>query len=493
MLFHFRRTRQPTQPAKFARQKTLAFHGSSLNLSGLAPTAHTLIHAPCAAGFGLSGSPTVRTYWTIPSTTLGTGDFTVAIGVELTNTDTNTYSYAVGSNITYFALATRHSGISNNCGLLLPGSVWINTGINCSAQGTYNIVIARRNGIAYWNINGQSGSAANTTNISSAITALALSGYDLAGGSGGGSSAYPNRYYAVAFEPAAWSDEEMQAWAANPHQLWGSIPAPIVVEAPAAGGTGALNVSQGADTASALGSLPIVGGVNASQSGDAVTAAGQGAGPISGALAVQQDGDSLTGGGTLPITGALGASQAGDGIAASAQLVLSAALSASQSGDALAAQGTNAATGFVSQAQADNALTGTGALSLSGYLAATQADDTLSASAVLAIVGSMSTAQAADVLIATGARDLFGTLSAVQASQTLAASGASVVGLTDSQKIDLILKILSDRQTLDPATGIYTLYDTDGTTILYTATAWEDTGGTIPYRGQQLQRLDPLT
>lgn len=36
-------------------------------------------------------------------------------------------------------------------------------------------------------------------------------------------------------------------------------------------------------------------------------------------------------------------------------------------------------------------------------------------------------------------------------------------------------------------------YNTDGTTVLYTASAWEDTGGTIPYRGQQLQRLDPLT
>lgn len=36
-------------------------------------------------------------------------------------------------------------------------------------------------------------------------------------------------------------------------------------------------------------------------------------------------------------------------------------------------------------------------------------------------------------------------------------------------------------------------YNTDGTTVLYTAAAWEDTGGTIPYRGQQLQRLDPLT
>jgi len=64
--------------------------------------------------------------------------------------------------------------------------------------------------------------------------------------------------------------------------------------------------------------------------------------------------------------------------------------------------------------------------------------------------------------------------------------------LTDSQKIDLILDILSNKQTLDDATGIYTLYADDGATVLYTASAWEDAAGTIPYRGRQLQRLDAM-
>lgn len=64
--------------------------------------------------------------------------------------------------------------------------------------------------------------------------------------------------------------------------------------------------------------------------------------------------------------------------------------------------------------------------------------------------------------------------------------------LTDSQKIDLILKILSDKQTLDASIGLYTLYDTDGTTVLYTAAAWEDVTGTQPYRGQGLARLDAM-
>lgn len=64
--------------------------------------------------------------------------------------------------------------------------------------------------------------------------------------------------------------------------------------------------------------------------------------------------------------------------------------------------------------------------------------------------------------------------------------------LTDAEKIDLILDILSNRQTIDPLTGVYTLYADDGVTVMKTAAAWEDAAGTIPYRGQGLQRLDAM-
>lgn len=64
--------------------------------------------------------------------------------------------------------------------------------------------------------------------------------------------------------------------------------------------------------------------------------------------------------------------------------------------------------------------------------------------------------------------------------------------LTDSQKIDLILDILQNKQVLDPATGLYTLYADDGTTVIYTAAAWEDAAGTIPYSGGCVRRLDAM-
>lgn len=87
------------------------------------------------------------------------------------------------------------------------------------------------------------------------------------------------------------------------------------------------------------------------------------------------------------------------------------------------------------------------------------------------------------IVIGEGAFSLVGTDANLQYS----------VGLTDSQKIDLILDILSNKQTLDSSTGLYTLYADDGVTVLYTTTAWEDAAGTVPYRGKGLARLDALT
>lgn len=59
--------------------------------------------------------------------------------------------------------------------------------------------------------------------------------------------------------------------------------------------------------------------------------------------------------------------------------------------------------------------------------------------------------------------------------------------------LDTILKILRNRQELNPATGIFTIYDDDGTTVLYTANAWADAAGTVPYSGGALRRIDALT
>ena len=58
--------------------------------------------------------------------------------------------------------------------------------------------------------------------------------------------------------------------------------------------------------------------------------------------------------------------------------------------------------------------------------------------------------------------------------------------------LDLILKILVNRQELNPTTGTFTLYDDDGVTVLYTTSAWADAAGTVPYSGGALRRIDAL-
>jgi len=80
-------------------------------------------------------------------------------------------------------------------------------------------------------------------------------------------------------------------------------------------------------------------------------------------------------------------------------------------------------------------------------------------------------------------------------SGALVGPGSVLSGLASgfASTLDLILKILSNRQELNAATGKFTLYDDDGTTVLYESNAWEDTAGTIPYRGKALRRIDALS
>lgn len=63
---------------------------------------------------------------------------------------------------------------------------------------------------------------------------------------------------------------------------------------------------------------------------------------------------------------------------------------------------------------------------------------------------------------------------------------------TDSEKLDLIRKILANRQFLDPVLGRLIIFDDDDTTVLLSAAAFEDAAGTIPYRGRGLERVERL-
>ena len=92
-----------------------------------------------------------------------------------------------------------------------------------------------------------------------------------------------------------------------------------------------------------------------------------------------------------------------------------------------------------------------------------------------------------------------GVTAAVQASVTISctpgnavADGVAATVTAAVSQLDLILKILRNRQELNPSTGKFTLYDDDGTTVLAQSNAWADVGGTQPYSGGTLARIDAL-
>lgn len=92
-----------------------------------------------------------------------------------------------------------------------------------------------------------------------------------------------------------------------------------------------------------------------------------------------------------------------------------------------------------------------------------------------------------------------GVTASVQGSITISCTPGNAVadGVTATvaaavSQLDLILKILRNRQELNSITGKFTLYDDDGTTVLMQSNAWADVGGTQPYSGGTLARIDAL-
>lgn len=71
-----------------------------------------------------------------------------------------------------------------------------------------------------------------------------------------------------------------------------------------------------------------------------------------------------------------------------------------------------------------------------------------------------------------------------------AASVASAVW--DSPQGRFLYAVGHNKVVTDPAAGTYTVYDTDDTTVLYTADLWEDADGTVAYTGTGAQRRDRL-
>jgi hypothetical protein len=65
--------------------------------------------------------------------------------------------------------------------------------------------------------------------------------------------------------------------------------------------------------------------------------------------------------------------------------------------------------------------------------------------------------------------------------------------LIQGSDIKIINKILRNRTETDPVSGVMTVYDDDGITVLFTANIWENVAATTPYAGNAVNRRDRLT
>ncbi len=86
-----------------------------------------------------------------------------------------------------------------------------------------------------------------------------------------------------------------------------------------------------------------------------------------------------------------------------------------------------------------------------------------------------------------------GALAAIGGAAWDAPKASHVAAGSFGDLLGLVEKIMRNKTITDPVTGIMTVYDDDGTTVLFTAPVFENAGGTTPYQNQGINRRDRLT
>src|SRR3990167_5074823 len=103
-------------------------------------------------------------------------------------------------------------------------------------------------------------------------------------------------------------------------------------------------------------------------------------------------------------------------------------------------------------------------------------------------VGALSTAPFAPTVSITDNK----TVTPTTAALSLTTFAPTITG--DAEMLKYILSILKGKRILDPATGLLTIYDEDGTTPLFTAQTYKDVAGTQPFDGTgRILRTEELT
>ncbi len=150
---------------------------------------------------------------------------------------------------------------------------------------------------------------------------------------------------------------------------------------------------------------------------------------ITGSAALTQGADTASAAGTVAIAGDASTTQGADALAAAGTVALAGAADVTQGADTLSAAGTVAIAGDASITQGADTLSATGGVpGLSGDASITQGADTLAAAGTVAIAGAAALTQAANTPAAAGTVAIVGAAALTQGANTLAAAGA--LGLT---------------------------------------------------------------
>jgi len=196
---------------------------------------------------------------------------------------------------------------------------------------------------------------------------------------------------------------------------------------------GTLNLTQGAQTLSAAGTVdPINGDLALSQA--AQTLAAQAKVVVGGTLTVIEADDTLAANATVAnptITATLAITQDAQTLSAQGGPVARGTLSVPQAAQTISAGGKVVVGATLSVPQAAQTLSAQGKIVVGGTLGVIEADNTLSAAANVSfplITATLNVAQAAQTLVATGGPVVRGTLTAPQAAQTLSAQAGVTVG-----------------------------------------------------------------
>ena len=80
----------------------------------------------------------------------------------------------------------------------------------------------------------------------------------------------------------------------------------------------------------------------------------------------------------------------------------------------------------------------------------------------------------------------------VQAITVATGGGGGGLTLAQDQRLERIEKLLRNKTITNPATGVQTVYEDDGTTVFVDGNLFEDAGGAQLYRGQGAERRERL-